>query len=90
MGFGGSVSAMLASLKNNKRTRPSAFKKLKENGAEYTSRTTLHFDQKSTPAQLRALRKRIKKENRIAFIKKAVIMGILLVGIILTIIFMKF
>ncbi len=90
MGFGGSVSAMLASLKNNKRNRPSAFKKLKENGVEYTSRTKLHFDQKSTPAQLRVIRKRIKRENRIAFAKKVIIMGALLTVIVLVIILMKF
>lgn len=90
MGFGGSVGAMLASLKNNKRARPSAFKKLKENGVEYTSKTVLHFDQKSTPAQLRALRKRIQRENKIAFARKAIIIGILLAGIILIIGFMKF
>jgi len=30
MGFGGSVGAMLTSLKNNKRTRVSTFKKLKD------------------------------------------------------------
>lgn len=90
MGFGGSVSAMLASLKNNKRPRSSAFKKLKENGVEYTSRTELHFDQKSTPAQLRVIRKRIKKENRIAFVKKAIIMSILLTIIAIAIIYMKF
>lgn len=90
MGFGGSVGAMLASLKSNKRARPSAFKKLKENGVEYTTKTELHFDKKSTPAQLRALRKQIKKENRIALIKKAIIIGILLVLIILVVGFIKF
>lgn len=90
MGFGGSVGAMLASLKSNKRARPSAFKKLKENGVEYTTKTELHFDKKSTPAQLRALRKQIKKENRIALIKKAIIIGILLVIIILVVGFIKF
>lgn len=90
MGFGGSVGAMLASLKNNKRARPSAFKKLKENGVEYTTKTELHFDKKSTPAQLRALRKQIKRENEIALIKKAIIIGILFVLIILAVGFIKF
>lgn len=90
MGFGGSVGAMLASLKNNKRTRPSAFKKLKENGVEYTNRTELHFDQKSSPAQLKAIRERIKRENRNALIKKAVLIGILLLSTILLIGFVAF
>ena len=90
MGFGGSAGAMLASLKNNKRARPSAFKKLKENGVEYITKTELHFDKKSTPAQLRALRKQIKRENNIDFIKKAVIIGILLVIVILVVSFIKF
>jgi len=90
MGFGGSAGAMLASLKNNKRARPSAFKKLKESGVAYSTKTELYFDKKSTPAQLRALRKQIKRENDSAFIKKAIIIGILLVVIILVVGFIKF
>jgi len=82
MSGGGSIAAMVASMKNNKRTRKSAIEKLKENGS-YTTHTELHFDKKATKHQLKTIRERIKKENQIRFRNKA----ILLVSFILIIIY---
>lgn len=90
MSFGGAVGAMISSLKSNKRNRPSAFKKLKENGVEYSTRTELHFDKKSTPEQLRRIREDIKKEKRIALQKKIIILSIVLLVIIFVLGFIKF
>jgi len=62
MGFGGSVSAMLASLKNNKRSRVSTFKKLKE--YENISYKKGKIEKKATPQQLKEIRERLQKENK--------------------------
>ncbi|MFY0602887.1 MAG: hypothetical protein JXQ93_02985 [Flavobacteriaceae bacterium] len=90
MSFGGSVGAMISSIKNNKRTRPSAFKKLKESGVEYTIRTELHFDKKSSPEKLRRIKEKIKKEQQVAFRKKVILFSLVLVIFILVISFVKF
>ncbi len=73
MGFGGSVSAMMTSLKNNKRTRPSAFKKLKgfENGAYKDG----SIDKKASPKLLKEIREKTIKENKERLIKKIVVLG---------------
>ena len=62
MGFGGSVGAMLTSLKNNKRTRVNTFKKLKDyKSVDYGEGT---IDKKATPHQLKEIREKLQKENR--------------------------
>jgi hypothetical protein len=90
MSFGGAVGAMITSIKNNKRSRPSAFRKLKENGVEYTTKTTLQFDQKASPAQLRNIQKKIQREQRAALLKKAFLIGAAILVIVLVIGFVKF
>ncbi len=90
MSFGGAVGAMITSLKNNKRDRKSALKRLKENPAEYSEGGELYFDKKATPAQLHKIREDLKGENRKAFIRKAVIVGIIFVLLIYFIGFAKF
>lgn len=90
MSFGGAVGSMLTSLKNNKRDRKSALKRLKENPAEYAEGGQLHFEKKATPAQLHKIREDLKRENRKAFIRKAVIIGIILLLFIYFIGFAKF
>jgi hypothetical protein len=71
MGFGRS---MVASIKNNKRNRPSAFSKLKkhQNGA-YKEGT---IDKKASPELLKEIREKTIRKNRIRFIKKAIILSI--------------
>ena len=63
MGFGGSVSAMITTLKNNARKR----KTLNDNKDFFnkvSSTKTYVRDKKATPQQLREIRKRLKKENK--------------------------
>ena len=62
MGFGGSVSAMITSLKNNKRSRVSTFKKLKE--YENIKYKKGDIGKKATPHQLKEIRERLQKENK--------------------------
>ena len=62
MSFGGSVGAMITSLKNNKRSRVSTFKKLKDyKNVDYGEGT---IDKKASPEQLKEIREKLQKENR--------------------------
>ena len=62
MSFGGAVSAMATSLKNNKRPRVSAFKKLEVyKDFKYKKGT---FDKKASPQQLREIREHLQKKNK--------------------------
>ena len=81
MSFGGAVSAMVTSLKNNKRDRKSALKKLKENG-EYSQKTELHFDKLASPSQLREIRERIQKENKTRARKKIIVLIVICIILI--------
>ena len=62
MSFGGAVSAMITSLKNNKQSRRSTFDKLKN--YKKTTCTKVEFEKKATPEQLQEIRERLQKENR--------------------------
>ena len=62
MGFGGAVGAMITSLKNNKRSRVSTFKKL-ENYKDVKYKEGL-IEKKATPHQLKEIREKLQKENR--------------------------
>lgn len=90
MSFGGAVGAMISSLKNNKRDRPSAYKKLKDNRTTYENRTVLHFDKKSSPEQLRRIREKVRREHKVAFYRKVLVFSIILILVILLIGFIKF
>lgn len=64
MGFGGTVNAMLISLRNNKRPKRNPFKnrpEIRSQTAEGWGKVLKH---KSTPQQLKEIRKRLTEENR--------------------------
>ena len=62
MSFGGAVSAMVTSLKNNKRPRVSAFKKMEGyKDVKYKKGT---IDKIASPKQLREIRERLQRENK--------------------------
>ena len=62
MSFGGAVSAMVTSLKNNKRSRVSAFKKMEGYAdVKYKEGT---IDKKASAQQLREIRERLQRENK--------------------------
>ena len=74
MGFGG-VSAMISSLKNNKRERTSAFKNFKNTGGISGK---LHFKKKASPKQLKEIREKLQTENQVSLIRKAIFFFILI------------
>jgi len=60
-----SISAMIISLKNNKRSRKSAIEKLEKHGfLGYKISNPLRFTKQATPKQLEQIRNRIRKENQ--------------------------
>ena len=75
MGFGGSAAAMVASIKNNKRNRPSAFKKLKEhNNGAYKKGS---IDKKASPELLQEIREKTIRENKTRLIKNLILLSII-------------
>lgn len=72
MGFGGAVSAMVTTLKNNKRDRKSTFKKMKQYESSSNNADQLIFTKKATPDQLKKIRTEIRKENRKKLVFKTV------------------
>ena len=80
MSFGGSVSAMITSLKNNSRSksRKSYFKKDKSFSSKENEKNVF-LDKKATPEQLEAIRKNIRNKNR----KDRMVNVILLVFVII-------
>ncbi len=89
MSFGGAVSAMVTSLKNNKRERKSALKRLKDNPAEYGNSGKLHFENKATQAQLQKIREDLKRENRKRIMKTVLIIAVFMALLIYFIGFVK-
>ncbi|CAM1342632.1 hypothetical protein [Tenacibaculum amylolyticum] len=72
MGFGGAVYAMVTTLKNNKRDRKSAFKKMKQYESSSYKTDRLVFSKKATPDQLKKIRTEIRNENRKRLVFKTV------------------
>ena len=73
-----SIAAMVMSIKNNKRARQSAFKKLDKNGS-YSTKTKLFFQKNASKKQLRDIKEKLRKENKKALIRKTAIILILLI-----------
>ncbi|MDN3620581.1 hypothetical protein QWY81_14040 [Polaribacter undariae] len=81
MSFGGSVAAMIASLKANKRNRVSTFDKIK--GHKKSEKSELHFDKKATPYELEQLKKRLIAENNTIFKRKVLILVVMITAILI-------
>ena len=83
MSFGGAVSAMQTSLKNNKRSRVSTFKKIKDyQNVPYKKGT---IDKTASPQLLKEIREKIQKEN-----KKNAFIAIISITSIVTILYILF
>lgn len=78
MSFGGAVGAMISSIKNNKRDRKSALKKLKDSGVKHSDKTELHFENEASPMELKKIRKKVKDENRRIMIRNIIIMTVIM------------
>jgi hypothetical protein len=79
---------MVASLKHNKRTRISAFKKMED--FKEGKNIQVHFDKTATPHQLKTIREKLQTENRKSLKKKIIIFTIAMFVIIYAIGFVKF
>ncbi|RKF04242.1 hypothetical protein C8N26_0905 [Tenacibaculum lutimaris] len=77
MGFGGSVSAMITSLKNNKRKRVSAFEKLERFQKENDDK--LYFKKSASKKELVQLKKQVLKENKNQLIKNSILFFLIFV-----------
>lgn len=88
MSFGGAVSAMVTSIKNNKRKRPSAFENINRFEGDYN--TQLQFNKKATPHQLEKIRTKLQEENRKRLIKYIVLLTIVISVVIYLIGFVEF
>ncbi|WP_422090212.1 hypothetical protein [Tenacibaculum ovolyticum] len=72
MSFGGAVSSMITSTKNNKRNRKSTFEKL----ASYQKddNDSLHLTKNVTESELEEIKFRVRKEKRSSLIKNIVLL----------------
>lgn len=84
-----SIVAMITSIKKNKRTRKSAFKKLVKNGS-YSTKTKLFFHRNASKIQLRKIKETLRKENQRVLVRKIATILILLIMMIYCIGFAKF
>ena len=84
-----SIAAMVMSIKNNKRARQSALKKLDKNGS-YSTKIKLFFHRNASKKQLRDIKEKLRKENKKVLIRKTAIILFLLIIVIYCIGFAKF
>lgn len=70
MSFGGAVSSMITSIKNNKRNRKSTFEKLES--YQKDDNDSLHFTKNVTESELEEIKFRVRKEKRSSLIKNIV------------------
>lgn len=79
---------MIASLKNNKRERVSAFKKMKD--FKEGKNIEVYFDKKVSKYQLKKIRDKIQQENKYRLRKNIIIFTIAMLILIYAIGFVKF
>jgi hypothetical protein len=81
MSFGGSVAAMIASLKANKRSRVSTFDKIKNH--KKSKKSELHFDKKASSLELKNIKEKLIKDNENAFKRKVALLILLITAILI-------
>jgi uncharacterized protein with von Willebrand factor type A (vWA) domain len=83
-----SISGMITSLKNNKRTRVSTFDKLKN--FKEGKNIQVAFDKKASPYQLKKIKDKLQEDNKKLF-KRNILIIIALISIMIYVIgFVKF
>ena len=78
-----SISGMITSLKNNKRTRVSTFEKMKN--FKEGKNIQVSFDKKSTPDRLKRIKEKLQAENKKS-LKGNIIIIIVAISIIIYVI----
>jgi hypothetical protein len=87
MSFGGAVSAMIASMKANKRNRVSMFDKTKH--VKRGTPTAVHFENKATQKELEILRDKIQRDLKKEALKKVIFLLIIIALLIYAIGFVE-
>jgi|TARA_B110000238_G_C16127333_1_gene439804 hypothetical protein len=87
MGFGGSVSAMIASMKANKRSRVSTFDKIKH--LKKRNHIAVHFKNEATPKELKILKAKIQRNHKKKALKSVVILLVIIALLIYAIGFVE-
>lgn len=82
------ISHMVTSLKNNKRQRPSALTKIKN--FERANNIKVVFKNNASNYQLKKIKEKIQRENKIKMQKNIIILFIVMLVIIYVIGFVKF
>jgi Flp pilus assembly protein TadB len=83
-----SISGMITSLKNNKRTRVSTFEKLKN--FKEGKNIQVSFDKKATPHQLKRIKEKLQEENKKSLKRNVIILIVAICILIYVIGFVKF
>ena len=83
-----SIAAMVTTLKNNKRTRVSTFKKMKD--FKEGKNIQVSFDKSATPHQLKKIRENLQKENKKILKRNSIILISIMILLIYIIGFVKF
>jgi hypothetical protein len=87
MSFGGSVSAMIASMKANKRSRVSAFDKIKY--LKKRNHTAVHFKNNATPKELETLRAKLQRGSKKKSLKNVIFLLVVIALLIYAIGFVE-
>ncbi|MTE26577.1 hypothetical protein [Winogradskyella ouciana] len=82
MSFGGSAQAMITTLKNNEKMRSKRKKFKRTLGGYNTNRKTEYNLPNATPEQLIEIRQRLKKENKILWIKVIVFSSVIIIALV--------
>ena len=83
MGFGGATSAMITSLKNNKRTRKSFYEKKYDDTSLLTVRK-FKDHKKITPTARKAIRERLQRQKRVRTLKVYGLSGLIMLVLLLS------
>ena len=82
MSFGGAVASMITSLKNNRNLVRKHDRFSKDGYFRSGDKVTTFNFPEATPEQLNEIRDRMKRENRILFLKRLLLSTVILTGII--------
>ncbi|WP_457617385.1 hypothetical protein [Lutibacter sp.] len=89
MSFGGSVSAMISSIKNNTRAKRKTYFDRKTSSFRKRDKKNVLDEKKTTPEQLANIREKLAKENRKKSIKTALFIVFIAILIILLLVYIN-
>ncbi len=90
MSFGGTVSAMLINLRNNKKSRTSTFEKIERYRSKYRRSNKLFFAKKATLEEINKIGEETRRENRNILVQKIALISTVSLLVLFAIGFVKF